>query len=139
MATSDRLTENYLTCTICYDVFTNPATLQCDHTFCRQCLLKYAKTQHKAVKAKTLPCPCCTQLTRVVSPGLSVEEWINRMKPSHLILGLMDDFGPASKTTGMFLTRTLQEHFIYTGVKKYSSTLGRVPSYYYNVYLLYFV
>ncbi|XP_048239059.1 RING finger protein 207-like [Haliotis rufescens] len=97
MATAQKLTENHLTCVICTEVFTDPATLQCHHTFCKSCLLKYTKTQPEAVQAKSIPCPSCRQQTKVTNPDSPVEEWVSQLKPSHVIQGLMDDFGPGTK------------------------------------------
>ncbi|XP_067675077.1 tripartite motif-containing protein 3-like [Haliotis asinina] len=97
MATAKKLTDNHLTCVICTEVFTDPATLQCNHTFCKSCLLKYANTQSKAIQAKSIPCPSCRQLTKVTNPDSPIEEWVSQLKPSHVIQGLMDDFGPRSE------------------------------------------
>ncbi|XP_048239040.1 RING finger protein 207-like [Haliotis rufescens] len=97
MATAKKLTENHLTCVICTEVFTDPATLHCHHTFCKSCLLKYTCTQPEAVQAKSIPCPSCRQQTKVTNPDSPVEEWVSQLKPSHVIQGLMDDFGPGTK------------------------------------------
>ncbi|XP_046374016.2 E3 ubiquitin/ISG15 ligase TRIM25-like [Haliotis rufescens] len=97
MATAKKLTDNHLTCVICTEVFTDPATLQCNHTFCKSCLLKYTKTQPEAVQAKSIPCPSCRQLTKVTTPDSPVEEWVSHLKPSHVIQGLMDDFKPGAE------------------------------------------
>ncbi|XP_071112634.1 uncharacterized protein [Haliotis cracherodii] len=97
MATAKKLTDNHLTCVICTEVFTDPATLQCHHTFCKSCLLKYTKTQPEAVQAKSIPCPSCRQLTKVTTPDSPVEEWVSQLKPSHVIQGLMDDFKPGAE------------------------------------------
>ncbi|XP_046577424.1 uncharacterized protein LOC124285271 isoform X2 [Haliotis rubra] len=94
MATTKKLTDNHLTCVICTEVFTDPATLHCNHTFCKSCLLKYTNTQPEAIQAKSIPCPSCRQLTKVTTPDSPVEEWVSQLKPSHVIQGLMDDFGP---------------------------------------------
>ncbi|XP_067650822.1 uncharacterized protein [Haliotis asinina] len=97
MATAKKLTDNHLTCVICTEVYTDPVTLQCNHTFCKSCLLKYTKTQSEAIKAKFIPCPSCRQRTKVTNPGNPVEEWVSHLKPSHVIQGLMDDFGPGTE------------------------------------------
>ncbi|XP_046544076.1 E3 ubiquitin-protein ligase Midline-1-like [Haliotis rubra] len=97
MATFDykKLTGNHLTCAICTTVFTDPATLQCNHTFCKACLLKYIKTHPEAIQDKSIQCPSCRQLTKLTTPDRPVEEWVSQLKPSHVIQGLMDDFLPA--------------------------------------------
>ncbi|XP_046557337.1 E3 ubiquitin-protein ligase TRIM13-like [Haliotis rubra] len=97
MATAKILTDHHLTCVICTEVFTDPTTLQCNHTFCKSCLLKYTNTQPEAIQAKSIPCPSCRQLTKVTTPDSPVEEWVSQLKPSHVIQGLIDDFGPGGK------------------------------------------
>ncbi|XP_046376122.2 tripartite motif-containing protein 2-like [Haliotis rufescens] len=99
MATSQKLTEHYLTCVICSDVFTNPCTLVCNHTFCRKCVVNYTKTRPEAISAKSLLCPFCNKMTKVSAPERPVEEWADDVKPSFVIQGLLDSFGPGSKDT----------------------------------------
>ncbi|XP_046558921.1 uncharacterized protein LOC124267967 [Haliotis rubra] len=99
MATSQKLTEHYLTCIICSGVFSNPCTLVCNHTFCRKCIVNYTKTRPEAISAKSLLCPFCSKMTKVSDPERPVEEWADDVKPIFLIQGLLDSFGPGSKDT----------------------------------------
>ncbi|XP_071083797.1 uncharacterized protein [Haliotis cracherodii] len=97
--TPKKLTDHHLTCVICTEVFTDPATLQCNHTFCKSCLLRYNKTLTEAIQAKSITCPSCRQLTKVATPDSPVEKWISQLKPNHVIQGLMDDFGQGTHGT----------------------------------------
>ncbi|XP_046584574.1 E3 ubiquitin-protein ligase TRIM56-like [Haliotis rubra] len=99
MATSKKLTEHFLTCTICTEVFDKPCSLVCNHTFCRKCVVDYTKTRREALSAKSLLCPFCRRTTEVSDPERPVEEWADDIKPSFVIQGLMDSFGPGSKDT----------------------------------------
>ncbi|XP_046563064.1 protein wech-like [Haliotis rubra] len=99
MATSQKLTEHFLTCTICTEVFVNPCTLVCYHTFCRKCVINYTKTRPEADNAKSLICPFCSKMTKVSDPEKPVEEWADDVKPSFVMQGLLDSFGPESKDT----------------------------------------
>ncbi|XP_067651000.1 tripartite motif-containing protein 3-like [Haliotis asinina] len=99
MATSQKLTEHYLTCVICNGVFSNPCTLVCNHTFCRKCIVNYTKTRPEAICAKSLLCPFCSKMTKVSDPERPVEEWADEIKPIFLIQGLLDSFGSGSKDT----------------------------------------
>ncbi|XP_046345673.1 tripartite motif-containing protein 2-like [Haliotis rufescens] len=99
MATSQKLEEHFLTCTICTEVFDNPCTLVCYHTFCRKCVVNYTKTKPEAISAKSLLCPFCSKMTKVSSPEKPVEEWADDVKPSFVIQGLLDSFGPGCKDT----------------------------------------
>ncbi|XP_046360438.2 E3 ubiquitin-protein ligase Midline-1-like [Haliotis rufescens] len=99
MATSQKLTEHFLTCTICTEVFGNPCTLVCYHTFCRKCVVNYTKTRPEAMTAKSLMCPFCKMMTKVSAPERPVEEWTDDIKPSFVIQGLLDSFGPGAKDT----------------------------------------
>ncbi|XP_046583607.1 E3 ubiquitin-protein ligase Trim36-like [Haliotis rubra] len=100
MATSQKLEEHFLTCTICTEVFDKPCTLVCYHTFCRKCVVNYTKTKPEAISAKSLLCPFCSKMTKVSEPDdRPVEEWADAVKPSVVIQGLLDSFGPASRDT----------------------------------------
>ncbi|XP_048254976.1 protein wech-like [Haliotis rufescens] len=99
MATSQKLTEHFLTCTICTEVFDKPCTLVCNHTFCRKCVVNYTQTRPEATSAKSLLCPFCSKMTKVSAPERPVEEWADDVKPSFVIQGLLDSFGPGSKDT----------------------------------------
>ncbi|XP_048253816.1 protein wech-like [Haliotis rufescens] len=99
MATSQKLTEHFLTCTICTEVFDKPCTLVCNHTFCRKCVVSFTKTRPEAISAKSLLCPFCSKMTKVSFPEKPVEEWADDIKPMFVIQGLLDSFGPGSKDT----------------------------------------
>ncbi|XP_046555430.1 tripartite motif-containing protein 3-like [Haliotis rubra] len=99
MSTSQKLQEHFLTCTICTEVFDNPCTLVCYHTFCRKCVVNYTKTKPEAINAKSLLCPFCSKMTKVTSPERSIDEWADDVKPSFVIRGLLDSFGPGCKDT----------------------------------------
>ncbi|XP_013770703.1 tripartite motif-containing protein 7-like, partial [Pundamilia nyererei] len=47
------LCEEQFQCSICLDVFTNPASTPCGHSFCMQCITKYWNG------AKVFKCPLC--------------------------------------------------------------------------------
>lgn len=54
--------REHLTCSICNELFLEPVTLQCSHSFCRYC---YFKTLHFGLYYYTGNCPTCnTLLTR---------------------------------------------------------------------------
>ncbi|XP_046583599.1 E3 ubiquitin-protein ligase TRIM32-like [Haliotis rubra] len=96
-AAAVKLTEEFLRCTICTEVLQEPCTLVCYHTFCRKCVVNYTKTKPEAISAKSLLCPFCSKMTKVSDPDKPVEEWADDVKPSFVIQGLLDSFGPGSK------------------------------------------
>ncbi|XP_048248570.1 uncharacterized protein LOC125378018 [Haliotis rufescens] len=91
MATSraEKVME-FLTCVICQELYTDPCTLRCDHTFCRKCVTANIHTKPDAVQSKTIPCAFCRQDTKVPHPSWPVEEWAGQIKPSIIIQGLID-------------------------------------------------
>ncbi|XP_048248743.1 E3 ubiquitin-protein ligase Midline-1-like [Haliotis rufescens] len=99
MATSraEKVTE-FLTCVICQELYTDPCTLRCDHTFCRKCVTAYTQTRPDAVQSKTIPCAFCRQDTKVPDPSRPVEEWAGQIKPSIIIQGLIDTQADVVKT-----------------------------------------
>ncbi|XP_046558916.1 uncharacterized protein LOC124267961 [Haliotis rubra] len=97
MTTQQQLKDNFLTCSICMDVFDGPCTLVCYHTFCRKCVVRYTQTRPEAISAKSLICPFCRKMTKVTSSHKPVEDWAQEVKPSFLIQGLLDSFNPKTK------------------------------------------
>ncbi|XP_046579691.1 E3 ubiquitin-protein ligase TRIM56-like [Haliotis rubra] len=98
MATSQaEKVREFLTCVICQELYTDPCTLRCDHTFCRKCVTAYIQTRPEAVQAKTIPCAFCRQDTKVPHPNQPVEEWSGQIKPSIIIQGLIDTQSESDK------------------------------------------
>ncbi|XP_046571379.1 uncharacterized protein LOC124279582 [Haliotis rubra] len=87
-----KVKDNFLTCSICFEMYTDPCTLRCDHTFCRKCVTSYIQTRPDAVQSKTIPCPCCQQNTKAPHPSRPVEEWAGQIKPSIIIQELIDTY-----------------------------------------------
>ncbi|XP_048248918.1 E3 ubiquitin-protein ligase TRIM56-like [Haliotis rufescens] len=90
--------REFLTCVICQELYTDPCTLGCDHTFCRKCVTAYIQTRPDAVQPKTIPCAFCRQDTKVPDPSRPVEEWVGQIKPSIIIQGLIDTQADVVKT-----------------------------------------
>ncbi|XP_048248569.1 uncharacterized protein LOC125378017 [Haliotis rufescens] len=90
--------REFLTCVICQELYTDPCTLRCDHTFCRKCVTAYIQTRPDAVQSKTIPCAFCRQDTKVPHPSRPVEEWAGQIKPSIIIQGLIDTQADVVKT-----------------------------------------
>ncbi|XP_071800805.1 uncharacterized protein [Asterias amurensis] len=57
-STLERFGEEHLMCSICHELFKEPKTLSCFHTFCVNCLLTYQQSFH--IKGK---CPICRNIT----------------------------------------------------------------------------
>ncbi|XP_067901709.1 tripartite motif-containing protein 16-like isoform X2 [Heterodontus francisci] len=59
MATSTSLTlsEHSLSCSICLEFFTDPATLPCGHSFCQNCISKH--WEHQELGPGLYSCPNC--------------------------------------------------------------------------------
>ncbi|XP_063740135.1 E3 ubiquitin-protein ligase TRIM7-like isoform X2 [Eleginops maclovinus] len=52
------LSEDQFTCSICLDVFNNPVSTSCGHSFCQACISSYWDGK---VGAKTYECPLCKE------------------------------------------------------------------------------
>ena len=57
-----------LECPICLNIFDDPKTLSCCHTFCKGCLARLLESQQDASK---LPCPVCRGVTDVPEGNVS--------------------------------------------------------------------
>ena len=57
--------EEKLNCLICLGTYTDPKLLQCNHVFCRDCLVGLARRNPQG-----LPCPTCRQVTPIPPAGV---------------------------------------------------------------------
>ncbi|XP_041092781.1 zinc-binding protein A33-like isoform X2 [Polyodon spathula] len=93
MAANTSRLEEELSCAVCCEIFKDPITLRCNHSFCKACLDRY--WQDKKIKQ----CPVC----RKVSPGPQlpvdfrlrniVESFLkeHRQKPTGIFCSLHDE------------------------------------------------
>ena len=70
--------EEEITCSICGDLFTDPKTIPCLHTFCKQCIEKSIQSNKKM--ASVVCCPLCrTPLPRNDISSVPTNFTINRL------------------------------------------------------------
>ena len=62
--------EEQLTCPVCLDLYTNPKTLPCLHSFCQECLEGLPQEREARVDTYYLSCPTCRQRTEVPREGV---------------------------------------------------------------------
>ena len=80
--------EEEITCSICGDLFTDPKTIPCLHTFCKQCIEKSIESNKKM--SSVVCCPLCrTSLPRDDISSVPTNFTINR---------LVEIFGKRNKT-----------------------------------------
>ena len=70
--TSDDLLklEEQLTCTVCLELYTNPKTLSCLHSFCQECLEGLPQEREARGDTYYLSCPTCRQNTEIPREGV---------------------------------------------------------------------
>ena len=84
--------EEQLTCPVCLDLYTNPKTLPCLHSFCEACIKRFP--QDKKGETYYLSCPTCRHRTEL--PGgragaFPVAFTLNNLKEVHSLLKKVSD------------------------------------------------
>ena len=79
--------EEHLTCAICLDLYTNPKTLPCLHSFCQQCLEGLPLDTQKD---HFITCPTCRHCTQLPQPAgvadFPMAFHINNLKEVHNLM-----------------------------------------------------
>ncbi|KAI1904987.1 hypothetical protein AGOR_G00011320 [Albula goreensis] len=83
---SQRLSRD-LTCSICLDLFKQPVSLPCDHTFCETCINSY--WTGPACKGGTASCPQC----RMAFPGQSY-------RPNRIVANIVESYCQSLEESG---------------------------------------
>ncbi|XP_067932019.1 E3 ubiquitin-protein ligase TRIM56-like isoform X2 [Watersipora subatra] len=92
---AQQIHDEFLTCKICLEGFTNPKSLDCLHTFCEDCIENHANSESSYKKYsdyREFTCPLCRKRTTLPLGGVkklpdnflvsSLTEVVDRQKPS---------------------------------------------------------
>ena len=88
--------KTFFCCPLCMDMYDNPKTLPCLHTFCLKCLQKYTEGRRTDL---ALPCPLCNVVASV--PGRKIDNF-----PSNFTLKEMMKFSGVHARKSDFFCRT---------------------------------
>ena len=84
--------EEQLTCPVCLDLYTNPKTLPCLHSFCEACIERFP--QDKEGETYYLSCPTCRHRTELPGGGAGafpVAFTLNNLKEVHSLMKKVSD------------------------------------------------
>ena len=81
-----RKLEEQLNCPICLDTYTDPKLLQCNHVYCRQCLVPLVDRDQGGIT-----CPACRRVTPIPERGVA------GLPPAFHINHLLDICKPSQK------------------------------------------
>ena len=84
--------EEQLTCPVCLDLYTNPKTLPCLHSFCEACIGRFP--QDKKGETYYLSCPTCRHRTELPGGGAGafpIAFTLNNLKDVHSLLKKVSD------------------------------------------------
>ncbi|XP_038062723.1 E3 ubiquitin-protein ligase TRIM56-like [Patiria miniata] len=88
----ETISRHHLECSICHERYQQPKILECLHSFCEQCLLKYCSKKHQGAAA--IPCPVCRQETKLPEVG------VQGLKTNFHLIGLVEELKLQEKIVG---------------------------------------
>ena len=94
-----RKLEEQLTCPVCLDLYTNPKTLPCLHSFCEACIERFP--QDKEGETYYLSCPTCRKRIELPEGGAGafpVAFTLNSLKETHSLLKAIPVSDPQQET-----------------------------------------
>ncbi|ELT98473.1 hypothetical protein CAPTEDRAFT_177644 [Capitella teleta] len=66
----ERVGDELLTCSICYDHYEQPKVLPCLHTYCQKCIARHYEV-HRLRQSGQLSCPSCRELIKPPPGGIA--------------------------------------------------------------------
>lgn len=84
------ISDDYLSCSICLQRFSEPRKLNCEHTFCTDCLRKHVEnTGVRNSDTYSIKCPLCrTEISLPIHEG-NASNWVTRFPLDNLIHDLV--------------------------------------------------
>ncbi|KAH3755460.1 hypothetical protein DPMN_190156 [Dreissena polymorpha] len=99
------LTSDYLTCTICFNVFSEPKMLHCGHSFCAKCLEGYIRVVIK--QRDFFECPICRDPYQIPNAD-DIKTLVNSFNNDSVSLSILQALGvqarPSLETGASFTT-----------------------------------
>ncbi|XP_062566211.1 E3 ubiquitin-protein ligase TRIM71-like [Saccostrea cucullata] len=95
---SKTISDDFLTCTICYEIYTEPTTLPCLHSFCKLCIANFIQ---KDDTKRSSHCPICRD-------PFSDDQ--NSLKTNFFLQNMIDLIESSSKLFCSFCKITEKEH-----------------------------
>ncbi|XP_046568251.1 uncharacterized protein LOC124276633 [Haliotis rubra] len=91
--------DRFLTCPICYEMYSQPRCLPCLHSYCHHCLDSYIRSQEPSQmrRKKGFPCPMCKQFHFVKKWVKPLDEWVEEFQKNFLIQNMIDCLHPKTK------------------------------------------
>ncbi|XP_041378830.1 uncharacterized protein LOC121391186 [Gigantopelta aegis] len=86
--------ENELAnCSICLDVYKEPKTLPCLHSFCQRCLAAHilsSQARFGSKKKGGFLCPICMEFVKVGNKTMPLNQWVTQFKTNFYIQSLIE-------------------------------------------------
>ncbi|XP_038062838.1 tripartite motif-containing protein 2-like [Patiria miniata] len=88
----EKIKRHRIECSICHERYQQPKILECLHSFCGHCLLKYYSTKHQG--STTFSCPVCLQETKLLEAG------VQGLQTNFHLIGLVEELALQEKIVG---------------------------------------
>ena len=88
-----KIEHDLANCSICLDVYREPKTLPCLHSFCQRCLAAHILSSEARVGVKKkggFLCPVCREFVKVDNKTLPVNQWSTQFKTNFYIQSLIE-------------------------------------------------
>lgn len=85
--------EQQITCTICFDIFDQPKSLPCLHTFCKKCIADHILNHAQFARRMGYNCPICRGF--VLAPSgkeFSPHLWVESLPSNHNVVSMISAY-----------------------------------------------
>ena len=99
MALSKQSAENLMTCSLCLEIYKEPTSLPCLHTYCKQCISDFITSRrNKTEKITEFRCPECRTSVKPIDPDHDISKWTDLL-PRNVVMDIMINFNERTYQT----------------------------------------
>lgn len=107
---AENIVNDYLTCSICCERYTDPRKLPCEHSFCAECLQNYITGCSNVRGQSSVPCPICRAELHL--PESDAGQLVDQLPRDSLLISFLQVISVHEASDGVVQEKEREESYL---------------------------